>query len=107
MTEILDRLEPNGMKTIARYDLSPCSNSRTWNASDKRLLRKFLLSCFRKRMIQDNARAETEDVHDRKFAIHEGEGGGIMISMTRRIRSNSMWRGFWRMNAREVEATSA
>ena len=46
-----------------------------------------------------------DDAHERAFTIYD-EQNGMWVSMSRRIRRNSMWRGFWSASVRSVEATT-
>ena len=103
-TEILDRRESSGMTNIARYDIKTDGDGERWNREDRRLLRKFLLSCFRAERMVDKATAEIGDRHERKFTLRIDDEG-MRVTMARKIRLNSIWRGFWHARVELVEAT--
>ena len=104
-TQILDRRESSGAVTIASYEVKLEADGEKWNREDRRLLRTFLLSCFRAERMVDKATADVGDRHERRFTLRVDEDG-MRVTMARKIRINSIWRGFWRARLELVESTS-
>ena len=104
LTEILDRREAAGTVAITRCDVELDADGETWNLDDRRLLRSFLLSCFRAEKLVDNATADVGDRHGRRFSLRVAEDG-MRVTLVRKMRANSIWRGFFRAQVELVEST--
>ena len=104
LTEILDRREASGTVAITRCDVVLDEDGEKWNRDDRRLLRSFLLSCFKADRMVDQATADVGDRHGRRFSLRVDEDG-MRVTLVRKMRLNSMWRGFFRAQVELVEST--